>query len=239
MPETKKSVLLFGGGGCHDFAGICVSLEKYLNQIEGFTVRYVKEDYDIFRAENLVQYDLCVLYHTGGILSVEQKRGLGEWVAEGNGFVGIHSAADSFRDSPEYIAMLGGIFIGHPFIREYLVSLKDINHPVTKVIEGYTVKDWEKFPVYEYKVRDEQYLLDYDPRVHILATTVYQGVLWPVAWVKRWGKGKVFYLALGHDVEACQNQFFQKVFVSGARWAAEPESKIIGLKNPVLEERRT
>ncbi|MFH0797350.1 MAG: ThuA domain-containing protein [Candidatus Omnitrophota bacterium] len=135
MSEEEKRVLLFGGGGCHDFAGI------------------------------------CVLYHTGGTLSVEQKRGIGEWVAGGKGFVGIHSAADSFRDSPEYIAMLGGVFTGHPFIREYLVSLKDTEHPVTKSIEGYTVKDWEKWPVYEYKVQDEQYLLDYDPRVHILATT--------------------------------------------------------------------
>jgi len=224
MEKKEKKVLLFGGGGCHDFSSICPLLEKYLKEVNAFKVEYVKEKYDVFLKENLAKYDLYVLYHTGGSLSLEQKRGLVEWVAEGKGFVGIHSAADSFRDCPEYIAMIGGVFVRHPFIREYIVSLKDTSHPVTKNIKGYTIKDWEKWPVYEYKVKDEQYLLDYDPRVHILASTVYEGTIWPVAWVKQWGKGKVFYLALGHNLEACQNQFFKEIFISGAKWAVNIET---------------
>ena len=42
-----------------------------------------------------------------------------------------------------------------------------------------------------------------DPGIHILADTQYlhagQVCTMPVAWTKSWGKGRVFYSALGHD----------------------------------------
>ena len=221
--EKRRKVLLFGGGRvAHDFRAICPLLEEYLNENSSFAVDYVAEDHDAFLAERLAPYDLIVLYHTVGELSVEQKRGLVEWVASGKGFVGVHAATTSFRDSPEYLAMLGGLFKRHPVMREYIVSLADTSHPVTAGIEGHTMpEDYEKkYPVYEYKVCDEQYLLDYDPRVHVLAATIYEGKACPVAWVKDWAQGRVFYLALGHDIEACRNEFFRKIFVNGTIWAA-------------------
>ena len=216
----RKRVLLFGGGGCHDFRACCPVLKRYLRSVETFDVDYVAGDLDVFTAERLAPYDLVVVYHTGGELTVEQKRGLVEGVASGKGFVGVHAAADSFKSSPEYLAMVGGVFRRHPCQRTYIVSLADAKHPVTRDLQGYTIKHWEQWPVYEFPVQDEQYLLDYDPRVHVLATTVFRGNAWPVSWVKPWGKGKVFYLALGHHVEACRNRFFRDLFLGGSRWAA-------------------
>lgn len=227
MSVNTKRVLLFGGGGCHDYKACCPVLEQYLKSVPGFNVEYVAEDQDVFLAARIAGFDLVVVYHTGGELSVDQKRGLTEWVAGGKGFVGIHAAADSFRNSPEYLAMVGGYFRAHPCIREYVVSLNDNAHPVTKGLKGYTVKDWEKWPVYEYRVTDEQYLLDYDCRVHLLASTLFRGRLWPVAWIKSWGQGKVFYLALGHNVEACRNTFFRDIVTGGAQWAADPTPDLV------------
>ena len=217
-----KNVLLFGGGGCHDFKKCCPVLKKYLSQIPGFKVDYVAEDFDVFTARRIKNYDVAIVYNTGGQLTITQKRGLVEWVASGKGFGGVHAAADSFSKSPEYRSMLGGFFRGHPFVREYIVSLADNKHPATKHITGYAAEHWEKWPVYEHKVTDEQYLLDYDNRVKVLATTVFRNRLWPVAWVKTWGEGKVFYLGLGHNVEACENLFFKDFFIGGAEWASDP-----------------
>jgi type 1 glutamine amidotransferase len=92
---------------------------------------------------------------------------------------------------------------------------------VTKDIEGFSIKYWEKWPVYEYRVHDEQYLLEVDERMDLLAVTLFRGRLWPVSWVRPWGQGRVFYTALGHDDKACRNPFFRDLFVGGAKWAAE------------------
>ena len=214
-------MLLFGGGGVHDWRKVCPILRRYLAGVGGFSVDYVKEDYDVFLAERIANYDVAVLYHTGGELSSARKTGLLEWLADGKGLVGVHGAADSFTGSPEYVAMIGGILRAHPFLREYVVSLGDTKHAASKGIEGRVVKDWEKWPVYEYPVVDEQYLIDYDPRVQVLASSIFRGKAWPVAWVKGWGKGKVFYLALGHDPQACRNPFFRQLLIGGAEWAAD------------------
>jgi type 1 glutamine amidotransferase len=219
--EMKK-ILVYGGGGCHDYRSICPVLADYIKE-RGLAVEYVDDAPEVFLPERLAPFDVIVVYHTGGKLPIEAKRGLVEGVAAGKGFIGIHAAADSFHDSPEYLAMVGGVFCGHPFLRDYTVSLVDHEHPVTCDLEGYSVKDWEKWPVYEYKVRDEQYLLDYDSRVHVLATAVFKGITWPVAWTRIWGKGRVFYLGLGHNLESCRNAFFKSMFCNAITWVADPQ----------------
>jgi len=221
--KAAKKVLLFGGGkmggGAHDHSLCCPILERCIRSATGFQIDYVAEDYDAFLAERLRPYDVLVLYHTGQQLTPDQKHGLVEWVASGKGFVGLHGASCSFHDSPEYFAMLGGRFRGHPCVREYIVSVNDTAHPVTRDLKGYAAKHWEPWPVYEYKVLDEQYLMDYDNRVHVLASTVFRGRTWPVAWVQPWGQGKVFYNALGHTAEACRNPFFKQMLIGAVKWA--------------------
>ncbi len=220
---STKRVLIFGGGGVHPHREACPLLQEYLTALPGVETEIVTEDYDALRAERLAEVDAVVMYHTGHTLTVEQRRGLLERVAEGMGFVGVHGAVCSFENAPEYLAMLGGNFRAHPFVRDYRVSLTDYTHPITQALSGFSVKDWEKWPVYEYTVTDEQYLIDYDARVRVLATALFRGVSWPVAWVKPWSKGKVFYLALGHDANACRDAFFQAIFINGAAWVLSDE----------------
>ena len=47
-----KKILLFGGGGCHDYRTICPLLQEYITTIDGFAVDYVAEDYDVFLAQD-------------------------------------------------------------------------------------------------------------------------------------------------------------------------------------------
>ena len=71
-------------------------------------------------------------------------------------------------------------------------------------------------------VTDEQYILDYDPRNHVLASALWEGDAMPVAWTKSWGDGRVFYLALGHDAKACEHEIFGTLLQRGALWAGTP-----------------
>jgi len=197
--------LLFAGGEIHDFKGVGKELEKILKADGSFELTKVENDLSVL--EKLDDYDLIVFFYTVGQVSDAQRNGLSNFLRAGGGFVGIHSAADSFRDDPAYRCMIGGFFVTHPRYRSYQVSVTDPEHPITKNLD-------------EFMVKDEQYILDYDPRVNVLCTALYQGKAVPVAWTKPWGKGRIFYLALGHDAAACRNESFKTLLLRGSKWAA-------------------
>jgi type 1 glutamine amidotransferase len=203
---AKIRTLVLAGGQIHDFKGCGKEIREALQAAGDFDITYLEEDLNVLVPPGLEPYDLLVFYYTVGEITDAQKNGLLNWVASGKGYVGIHSAADSFRECPEYRAMVGGYFVTHPHYRDYQVSVVDPEHPIT---EG----------LVEFMVRDEQYILDYDPRVHVLASALHRGAAMPVAWTKPWGRGRVFYLALGHDAAACQHETFRLLLQRGARWA--------------------
>jgi len=149
-----------------------------------------------------------------GEIKEAQKRGLMNHIASGKGFVTFHSGADAFRGDSDYEAFVGGHFVTHPAYRMYQVSITladrndpKVEHPITQGIK-------------EFMITDEQYVLDYCPRVKVLANSLYKGDLMPVLWTKDWGKGKVFYSALGHDPKACEQEMFQVTLFRGMLWAA-------------------
>jgi len=206
----KIRTLLFTGGSIHDWKGCGDVVEECLRGCADLELTKVQDDLSVLEAPNLDPYDLLVFYYTVGEISEAQKNGLLDWVASGKGYVGIHSAADSFRECPEYRAMVGGWFVTHPHFRSYQVSVLVAEHPITAGLD-------------EFMVEDEQYITDYDPRVHVLATALYKGIARPVAWTKPWGSGKVFYLALGHNPDACRHETFQLLLTRGCLWAAARE----------------
>jgi uncharacterized protein len=204
--------LLFTGGEIHDWKSCGDAIEAVLRGSRKFDVDRVNEDLDCLTPARIAPYELVVFYYTIGSITDAQKNGLLNHIAAGKGFVPIHSGADSFRDCQEYKALVGGHFVTHPAYRQYHVSIvaNPADPSTLPITEGIT----------EFMATDEQYVTDYDPRVNVIATGLYQGRALPVAWTKSWGQGRVFYLALGHDGVACQNENFKVLLERGARWAA-------------------
>lgn len=205
---TKIKTLVFGGGEIHDWQGVQPLVVNALSAADALEITTAQEDLSILEADNLSPYDVLVFHYTVGTISDAQRDGLSQWLAAGKGYVGIHSAADSFRGDPDYRNLVGGYFLTHPPYREYQVSIKDPEHPITQGLDE------------EFMVADEQYILDYDPRVHILANALWKGETMPVAWTKSHGGGRVFYLALGHDAPACKHPAFCQLLLQGTLWAA-------------------
>ncbi|HPU84617.1 MAG TPA: ThuA domain-containing protein [Candidatus Latescibacteria bacterium] len=203
---AKIKVLQFAGGEIHDWKGVGDEVEATLKEDSEFEVTRVNEDLNVFTTD-LSAYDAVVFHYTVGSITDAQRDGLFNFVKSGKGFVGIHSAADSFRDSPEFRDFIGGYFVTHPRYRSYQVSVLDDKHPITEGLD-------------EFVVTDEQYITDYDPRVNVLATGLYKGKAYPVIWTKSFGKGKICYNALGHDANACKNMYFKLTLVRGVKWAA-------------------
>ena len=199
--------LLLTGGIIHDWQGCGDEIERILRASGEFDLTRVNDNMSVLEAPNLDVYDVMVFYWTRGELVGARKDGLLNWVASGKGFVGVHSAAASFWDCKEFHDMLGGMFKTHPKPREYTVEIVDYQHPIMRDMDDFTVFD-------------EQYVMNLSPDMHVLAEAKYEGENVPAAWTKSWGDGRVYFLALGHDPEACRNEHFTPLLIRGAIWAA-------------------
>jgi hypothetical protein len=214
-----KKILILGGGEFHDYAECSRILAEHLKELrDKYESEIIINDLSYLHRQVINNYDLVVLYYTKDRLKLEEKRGLVEWCADGGKVVGIHCTTTAFRNSPEFGAMMGGVFRKHPPHRAYTVSL-NMEHPAMQYIDEQLLAGVDGTPyIHEYTVVDEQFLNDYDSRVNISATAPFKGRIWPVAWSKAWGKGKVYYLALGHDPAACKTDFFKAMFLAGIKW---------------------
>ena len=220
-----KKILVLGGGEFHDYTGCCEVISGHLRELQpACSVETVIGDLDCLTRPKIDAFDIVVFYWTKDHLTSQQKYDLLEWCAEKGRFVGIHCAATAFQDCPEYEAMLGGRFKKHPPYRKYCISV-DINHPAMKQhFEAFQPPaDWPNWGQQECWVSDEQFLIHYDRRVNVAASAAFHGEIWPVAWSKPWGAGKVFYLALGHDVAACSGEFFRQMLFAGVNWVSSDE----------------
>jgi type 1 glutamine amidotransferase len=160
----------------------------------------------VLESSDLRSYDLCVFYVTVRSLTREQESNLANFVAEGKGFVGIHPSTVVSAENEKYIDMIGGRFVTHSHYHEFPVTIKDEHHPITQGVS-------------DFRVSDELYVVDCDAeKVHILATTEWEGKEVSLAYTKTYGDGKVFYLALGHDMAAWKHEAFRKLLLQGTAW---------------------
>lgn len=208
--DGRIKTLLLTGGPVHDAKNIGDIVQAAMDKTGRFEITRVHEDLDALLKDRIAPYKLVVFYWTLGELTDDQRQGLLKHIEAGNGFVTFHSGADSFRGDREYRALVGGHFVTHPHYRTYQVSVTPVESPITRGID-------------EFMITDEQYILDYDTDLTVLANSLYQGRLMPVLWTKDWGQGRVFYNALGHDPKACEQEMFQTLLVRGAIWAAGEE----------------
>jgi hypothetical protein len=76
--------------------------------------------------------------------------------------------------------------------------------------------------------RSEQYYMHVDPAIEVLATTTFsgaharwiEGVVMPVVWKHRYGKGRVFYSSLGHVAAEFAVPEMRTILQRGLLWAA-------------------
>ena len=183
--------------------------------------------------EALKNYDAVAFLSTTGELPLPDPDAFYKWVADGHGFIGLHSATDTLHQSPEFLKMIGGEFAGHGQQSEVAVKNLDPASPITA--------GWPD----NVKITEEWYLLkNYDrSQVHALLaleTHPSQGTPghFAVSWIKPYGTGRVFYTSMGHRDDVLDpkadigDQEFkvrynppatalavQKHILSGVRWA--------------------
>jgi type 1 glutamine amidotransferase len=147
---------------------------------------------------------------TSGELPVDaaDKRALIGFVRGGGGLIGFHSATDTFHRWAAYKEMIGAEFSHHPHPSTQRVIVTDHSTPATHPLAA------------SFLIREEFYAFKHDPRphVHVLAEldTGPRGQDRPLVWCRRFGRGRVYYDALGH-FSATWHDRYQLTLASGQR----------------------
>lgn len=209
----KKALFLGGGWDGHSPDQIVRLFAADLRS-HGLEPEIVTSLEPLADVEELKRYSLIFPCWTMGRLSAEQEKGLCAAVRSGVGLAGIHGGmGDAFRGCLDYEWMVGGHFVGHPHVGDYVVRVVDRASPVTSGLPA------------EFTYSSEQYYMLVDPGVHVLADTAYahegRVVTMPIAWTKTWGAGRVFYQSLGHAPEEFTRfPEARRLTVQGCLWAA-------------------
>ena len=205
------------------------------------------KDGSLFTPEYLDQFDAYFFYTTGVLtmagndknppMTPEGKVAFLHAIENGKGFVGTHSATDTFHvgegptvpenkaptryknygaDADPYIHMIGGEFIHHD--KQQVAKMRVVD---------------PKFPGFEkagdsFSLNEEWYSLkEFADNLHVLLVqetagmegSDYQRPSYPATWARMHGKGRVFYTSMGHREDVWMNPLFQNILLGGLAWA--------------------
>ena len=191
-----------------------------------------------FKPENLKQFDAICFNNTVGVLTEDPalRESLLAFVRNGKGFVGFHAAGATFvqwpkyDQFPQYGDMLGGYENGgHPWGPRDVITMQveDAKSPINKAFGGrsFEISD-EVFQFQAPYSREKLHILlsidtsksDMDPRRHFLPER-FKDRDFGMSWVRRYGKGRVFYSSLGHNPDIFWNTPVLQHFLAGIQYA--------------------
>ncbi len=249
--KTEKQILFFSKSSGYEHSSIKRKgdepshAEKVLTEMaksNNWKFTFSK-DGTIFTPENIAKFDAFFFYTTGDLteagkdgnppMSKEGKAAFLEAIKNGKGFIGTHSATDTFHspgnkdhgaarykddgeDADPYVKMIGAEFIKHGEQQPSRMIVADKKFPgISAVTNNFApVEEWYS-------------LKDFATNLHVLLIQdtstmkngVYQRAPYPATWARMDGKGRVFYTSMGHREDVWTNPVFQKVLAGGINWA--------------------
>lgn len=228
---TRTALVTRGGWDGHSPVEATELFIPFLRE-QGFDVR-VEESLDVYAdAEAMAATDLVLQSWTMGTITEEQLKGLMAAVTAGTGFAGWHGGiADSFRNSSDYLHLVGGQFATHPSktadqchgeqsdnYLPYTVNIRpdQADHPIVAGIE-------------DFDLETEQYWVLTDDYIDVLATTTHPArpdqpwnreVTCPAVWTRQWGEGRIFVATPGHQPVILQDPNVRTIVERGLLWAS-------------------
>jgi type 1 glutamine amidotransferase len=170
-------------------------------------------------AEALKAYDLIVPVWTMSKIEKQQALNACAAVAAGTGIAGCHGGmCDAFRENVDWQFMTGAQWVAHP-------GNDGVEYGVRMISDDPLVAG-----VGDFTVKTEQYYLHVDPAVKVHAVCefpVVEGphsvngpVAMPVVFTKGYGRGRVYYNALGHQKNVIDHGPAAELMRRGLFWAA-------------------
>jgi type 1 glutamine amidotransferase len=211
----REALIVWGGWSGHE-PEQCAKIVAGMLEGDGFKV-YVENTTEAFADPAIAEMSLVVPIYTMSKIEKEELANLERAVRGGVGLGGYHGGmGDAFRESTDYQFVTGGQWVAHPGnVIDYTV---DVVRPDDPIMAG----------IGSFPYRSEQYYMHVGPANEVLATTTFsgehawwtKGVVMPVVWKRRYGKGRVFYSSLGHVAKEFEVPEMRTILARGLAWAA-------------------
>jgi len=243
-PDKPRMVLVYthSAGFRHSSIDTGANAVRFLGRRTGAFDALVSDDPAMFEPERLREFDAVVLVNTTGEwllpkmakdqkLSAEEQKerqatlqrrrqALLDFVAGGKGLAGFHAASDSHYNWPEYGEMIGGYFDGHPWHQKIGVKLTEPRHPLLAAFggNGFEITD----EIYQFKApysRDRlRILLVVDNESIDVSKGKREDADYAIAWIQKYGKGRVFYSSLGHRESIYSHPEVMQFYLDGIQY---------------------
>jgi type 1 glutamine amidotransferase len=223
-PLQRILYFTYSAGYRHDVIPLSKAILTQLGRTSGVFEVTATEDTSEFSTENLERYAAVMFYTSGELpMSGAQKAALLEFVRSGRGFLGFHSATDTFYSWPDYLDLVGGYFNGHPWHQAVTIEVADPSDPLVAFLGNSLQLDDEIYQISDFDHRGSRVLLRLDQSsVDLGRSGVHRRFYgWPLAWTRSYGQGRVFYTALGHEASVWQDPRYQRMLVNAILWSTQ------------------
>lgn len=200
-------------------------------------------DVNMFNKENIKQFDAIVLNnncskrdHRNLFYDVfkekmkdndawskaeQYEKNLLQYIKDGNGLVVLHGGITMLNKSMEFSKMIGGSFDYHPKQQMIKVKLVDKNHPI---LSGFSPNGFEHIDE-PYFFNNAYFDFDFKPLLYMNPAEIEgknkekQNVRSYLAWIKKFGEGRIFYSAPSHNPQSYQNPGILSFLLKGLLYA--------------------
>jgi type 1 glutamine amidotransferase len=236
-PAKPRKLLVFVGskGYYHDSIPVCATALKKMGEKLKTWETTITDDENVFTAENLGKFDGIFMVSTVGNHPANEanRPAFIEYIKSGHGLMGTHAAADCNHPWGEYVDMIGGAFAQHPFF-QIGVRNEDPDNPINAAFGGKGFAWDDEMYVYKQLSEKNPYGFTREKCHVLLSIDVDKTKQWlsglkdkpprtdgeyPIAWIKDYGKGRVFYCSMGHNRTDFSNSYMLKHYLAGVQFA--------------------
>jgi len=236
--RQRKVVLAWAdtrnGQAQHDSTSHALAVIEQLGYESGAYDTYIRTDSNIIAATPLMTTGarasggpslatvdaIFFMGHREVALDPKQRDELAAYVRDGHGFVAAHVGLTAFESWPEWGALIGARYDGHPWggTNVGTVINEDPSFPATKHFPA-TFPFRDEFYQAKEGGRDKFRVL---LRLDVNSMPPHEQLRnrdYPIAWAKMYGKGRVFYSSLGHATETWDNREVRLMYFEAIKWA--------------------
>ncbi|TLP70575.1 ThuA domain-containing protein [Maribacter sp. ACAM166] len=244
--KEKRKILVFSKATGFDHWTIAHNIEMlkvFGRKTKAFEI-HIGLDIENFDKQNLKKYDAIVLNNSNpngpkrdlfydllknysslsesAIINkaAEYESNLINYVKKGGGLMILHGGIVVQNNSKAFSEMTGGSFDYHPKQQEIHIKEVDKNHPLVRAFKGKGLVHTDepyffKNAYFEYNFRPLLYF-EVD-KIEGVKHEVTNNINY-VAWIKQYGKGRVFYTSPSHNAQSLENPELLQFLMDGLQY---------------------